>query len=125
MALSEHAGAVIIPFPIRAPRSHRLTLRDRIAILAWDEAARLAGYDRVVIRERQPQDDPHIGDYLSVYRAGESWAAWGLARQGWTLRVWRCATGADIGDFPSIEAALAAIEAAPTDPGVAARKQNA
>ena len=63
-------------------------------VLSWTEGARDFGYDRAVIRERHPQDDPHIGDFLSIYRAGEPWAAWGVARHGASVRVWRSATGA-------------------------------
>jgi hypothetical protein len=125
MVPSDCREADIIPFPSPALRGNRLTIRDRIEVLAWVEAARRCGYDRVVIRERHPEDDPHIGDFLSIYRAGECWATWGVARQGRALRVWRCATGADLGDFPNTEAALAAILAAPLFGEPRLRKQQA
>src|SRR5579864_2490007 len=91
----------VIPFPAVGLRQNRLTMRDRIQVLAWVERARGLGYDRIVIRDRHPQDDPHIGDFLAIYRSGEPWAAWGVARHGPFIRVWRCATGADLGEFRS------------------------
>jgi hypothetical protein len=111
--------AIIIPFPAAEFRQNRLTMRDRMRALAWAETARKLGYHRVVIRERHPEDDPQIGDHLAIYRAGEPWAAWGIARHGASLRVWRCATGADLGDFDTIDEALDAVAAA--TPGSEAR----
>lgn len=104
--------AIVIPFPRPEFRQNRLTMRDRMRALTWAETARGLGYQRVVIRERHPEDDPQIGDHVAIYRAGEPWAAWGVARHGASLRVWRCATGADLGDFESIDEALEAIVAA-------------
>jgi len=114
--------AVVIPFPSPARWGNRLTVRDRIAVLGWTDAARRSGYDRVVISERRPEDDPQFGDVLSLYRAGECWAAWGIARQGDAVRVWHCGSGADLGDFPTVETALAAIEAAPPCGGPAGQE---
>lgn len=103
------AKAVVIPFPAMT----RLTMKDRIEVLALTDAARASGYDRLVIRDRHPQDDPQVGDVLAIYRRGEAWATWGVARQGPSLHVWRCATGADFGEFRTIEEALGAIVAVP------------
>lgn len=101
--------AVVIPFPAMT----RLTMKDRIQVLALTDAAREVGYDRLLIRDRHPQDDPQLGDFLAIYRRGEPWATWGVARQGPSLQVWRCATGADFGEFRTIQEALGAIVAAP------------
>lgn len=109
MLSSAPAEATVIPFPAVGLYRNRLNIKDRIEIHAWGTKARAFGYDRVVVRERQPEDDPNIGDFLAIYRAGEKWAAWGVARHGGSIRVWRCATGADLGDFRTIEQALAAI----------------
>jgi hypothetical protein len=125
MISSAPAEAVVIPFPTAEFRQHRLTTRDRISVLAWTEGAGRVGYDRVVIRERHPQDDPHIGDFLSIYRAGEPWAAWGVARHGASVRVWRSATGADLGEFRTIEEALGAILNATASAEPRLRKQPA
>lgn len=112
MLSSTPSEPIILRFPAAGLYDNRLTVRDRIEILAWEEEARRFGYDRVFVRRRDPHDDPQIGDFLAIYRAGQKWATWGVARQGGSLRVWRCATGADLGDFPTIEQALAAILAA-------------
>lgn len=125
MISSAPAEAIVIPFPAPEFRQNRLTMRDRIKVLAWTEGARSVGYDRVVIRERHPQDDPHIGDFLSIYRTGERWAAWGVARHGASVRVWRSATGADLGEFGTIEEALGAILNAPPGAEPRLRKQPA
>ena len=125
MVSSAPAEAIVIPFPTAEFRQNRLTIRDRIEVLAWTEGARGFGYDRVVIRERHPQDDPHIGDFLSIYRAGEPWAAWGVARHGASVRVWRSATGADLGEFRSIGEALGAILNAPATVEPRLRRQPA
>ena len=125
MISSAPAEAIVIPFPVAELRQNRLTIRDRIEILAWTEGARGVGYDRVAIRERHPQDDPHIGDFLSIYRTGEPWAAWGVARHGASVRVWRSATGADLGEFRTIGEALGAILNAPVSAEPRLRKQPA
>jgi hypothetical protein len=106
---SSPATAVVIPFPAMT----RLTMKDRIEVLQLSDAARAYGYDRLLIRDRHPEDDPQVGDFLAIYRLGEPWASWGVARRGPSLHVWRCATGADFGEFRSIEEALGAIVAAP------------
>lgn len=125
MASPATAEAIVIPFPAAELRQNRLTMRDRMEVLSWTEGARSFGYDRVVIRERHPQDDPHIGDFLAIYRTGEAWAAWGVARQGASLRVWRCSTGADLGDFRTIQEALCAILSASAGAEPRLRKEPA
>jgi hypothetical protein len=107
--LPSPATAVVIPFPAMT----RLTMKDRIELLKLSDTARASGYDRLVIRERHPEDDPQLGDFVAIYRCGEPWASWGVARRGPSLHVWRCATGADLGEFRTIEEALGAIVAAP------------
>lgn len=125
MLSSASAEAVVIPFPAVGLYQNRLNTKDRIEILAWAEEARVYGYDRVVVRERHPQDDPQIGDFLAIYRTDEKWAAWGVARNGASLRVWRCGSGADLGVFDNIEAALAAILAASPTPEAPLRRRPA
>ena len=50
-----------------------------------------------------------MGCFAMVYRAGASWASWGVARQGRSGLLWDCVTLADIGRFPSMIDALAAL----------------
>ena len=87
----------------------RLTPRDRMDISDWQEAARTAGYDRMVIHDRDYGDAQEVGNFLSVYRRGESWSRWGFARQGRTINGWCCLTSTDMGQFGSLGEALGAI----------------
>jgi hypothetical protein len=73
------------------------------------EAARLAGYDRMVIHEREYGDGSEIGDFVSLHRRGEAWSRWGFARKGRVITAWSCITGADIGDFATLAEAIAAV----------------
>ena len=104
-----HSEPAIIPFPNRPALSSRLTMYDRMEFLAWEGAARRRGYARFVVTARTPYDDPPIGDYLSIYRAGDPWASFGVARHGAVVRAWRCASGADLGEYETTAEALAAV----------------
>jgi hypothetical protein len=44
-----------------------------------------------------------------MYVAGRPWASWGVVRQGRSVLLWDCVTHVDIGLFPSMIAALAAV----------------
>ncbi|MBV9782862.1 MAG: hypothetical protein JO264_03500 [Acidisphaera sp.] len=108
--------SIVIPFPRHLALSSRLTVRDRMDVLAWEDAARRRGYGRFVITARTPYDDPPIGDYLSIYRAGDPWASFGVARHGRVVRAWRCGSGADLGEYETTAQALAAVlRATPVD----------
>jgi hypothetical protein len=78
-------------------------------VTGWHEAARLAGFDRMVIHELDNGDAVGVGNFLSVYRRGEAWSRWGFARKDATIRAWCCLTGADVGEFETLGAALAAV----------------
>ncbi len=99
------AGATVIPFAARAARTG-LSVRDRMEIATWQDRLRPLGVDRVVIHERGPCDPPDVDSFLCIYRRGEAWARWGLARCGGNVLAWCCVTGADIGRFGSIGDAL-------------------
>ena len=86
-----------------------LTARDRMDIFDWQEAAKVAGYDRMVIHDRDYGDAQEVGNFLSVYRHGESWSRWGFARQGRTISSWCCLTSMDMGRFASLRDALGAV----------------
>lgn len=109
LGVSAAERGIVVPFVLRRPATQHLTARDRIEACRWDEAARLFGYDRLVIHERLSSDPPEVGNFLSIYRTGEPWATWGLARRDDEIFAWNCATGADIGVFESVNAALLAI----------------
>ncbi len=99
---------IVIPFRPR-PQSAGLTSRDRIEVGRWRDGARQFGYDRLVIHEREYFDPPDTDSFLSIYRSGEPWSRWGIARRGPSLMAWCSATGADLGPFASISDAMMAL----------------
>jgi hypothetical protein len=86
-----------------------LTSRDRIDITRWQDRARQAGYDRMIIHDRDAGDVQDVTNFLSVYRSGEAWSRWGFVRVGSVVRAWCCVTGADIGEFATMSGALEAV----------------
>jgi len=106
--LRSEVECIIIPFPVCTHRAG-LTPRDRIEVGRWRDEARQLGYDRLVIHDREAFDPPDIDSFLSVYRAGESWSAWGVARRGGSIIAWCGKSGADLGNFASVSDALMAI----------------
>ena len=77
------------------------TLRDRADLDDWSSAD---------IRISICSSD--TGPFAMLYRAGQSWASWGVVRQGRSVLLWDCITLADIGRFPSMIDALAAVPVA-------------
>ena len=75
----------------------------------WQDRARQAGFDRMVIHDRDDGDASEVGNFLSVYLSGQAWSRWGFARAGASIRAWCCLTGADVGEFASMNEALAAV----------------
>ena len=63
----------------------------------------------MVIHNRDCGDAQEVGNFLSVYRRGESWSRWGFARYGAVIRAWCCLSGADVGEFASLAQALASV----------------
>jgi hypothetical protein len=105
----------IVWFPVISPRQNRLTPLDRREALSWARSlARL--WCRVVIYD-DPTEDEDIGDFISVYRLGQSWASWGVARRGSHVVLWRSDQGVDIGTFPSVAEALQGIMPSSTGAG--------
>ena len=103
---------VVVSFAFHAARAPSalqgscLTPHDRIDVTAWQERAGQAGFDRMVIHDRDDGDASEVGNFLSVYRSGQAWSRWGFARSGRRLRAWCCLTGADVGEFDSMADAL-------------------
>ncbi len=75
----------------------------------WQDRARQAGFDRMVIHDRDEGDASEVGNFLSVHLRGQAWSRWGFARGGNTVRAWCCLTGADVGEFASMNEALTAV----------------
>jgi hypothetical protein len=99
-------GSNVIAFRPPPNPAARLTLRDRLEIDAWRDPACIRGYDRLVIHERGCFDPPEFESILGIYRRGESWARWNVARCGAWVVAWCSANGADIGRFNSVGDAL-------------------
>jgi hypothetical protein len=99
-------GAEIIPFTRRSDRGARLSLRDRMDVATWQESARQFGYDRLVIHERMPLDPEDVDSFLSIYRRGEAWSRWGIARCGATVLAWCSVSGMDVGRYDTVSEAL-------------------
>lgn len=127
MASTQPAPAdTVVSFAFHAAKAAQtlqgacLTPHDRMQMSAWHDKARLAGYDRMVIHDRDEGDASEVGNFLSVYRRGQAWSRWGFARSGARIRAWCCLTGADVGDFASLSDALHSVLA-----GTAAQPRTA
>ncbi len=101
-------GAIVIPFARHVARAG-LSLRDRMEVASWQGQLQGFGCDRMVIHERASCDPPEVDCFLSIYRQGEAWARWNLARCGSTILAWCSVTGTDIGRFASVGDALRAL----------------
>ena len=98
----------VIPFEGRVS-PFGLSLRDRMDVALWQSRLRHLGYDRVVIHERNAGDPPEVESFLSIYREGDAFARWGVARRGDRVLAWCSATGEDVGGFASVGEALMAL----------------
>ena len=106
--------SVVIAFPPPARSdANRLTMRDRIEALRWAETARAFGYTRVVLDTSAAPREPDLGDFLLVYRRDAHWAAWGVGCVEDGFMLWCPATGATIGRFATLRAALEELLASP------------
>lgn len=99
----------VVAFALPASTGARLSIRDRMDVTSWLEPAFARGYDRLVIHERTECDPPEIDSFLSIYRRGESWSRWGVARCGATVLAWCSVSGMDIGRFASMAEALGSL----------------
>ncbi len=106
---------LVIPFAPKPRAAAYFTPFDRMEIHRWRDHARRLGYDRMVIHDREPGDFAEMGNFLSLYRVGESWSRWVFARKGSVVSVWCSLTGADLGEFPSLQVAFQTVIPAPAD----------
>ncbi len=95
------------PLPGRDERN--LNSWDMIALHGWMRRPEASGYPRMVIEVGDGSGEPEEGGYALLYEAGQDWASWGIARDSEALVVWHCASGADKGRFPTMQAALASL----------------
>jgi len=99
---------IVIAFRPRSPEVSSLSARDRLDLAQFHDRVWLSGY-RIVLYEREPGDAPEVGSFLSLYRKGEPWARWSVARLGTGLSAWCAGTSQDIGTFNSVPEMLRAL----------------
>lgn len=92
-----------------AERDLGLSSRDKMDVAKWRDIARMAGFDRLVVHDREYGDSASFENFLSVYRAGEVWSCFGFVRQGNIVRAWSSLTGAELGEFPDLATAFACV----------------
>ena len=100
------ASATILPFRRPGQDLARLSMRDRMDVTIWQESAPRYGYDRLVIHERSSYDAEDVESFLSIYRRGETWSRWGVARRGNSVLAWCAYSGMDVGEFGTVDEAL-------------------
>ena len=112
MTQTASTTAEIIRFPLQPLAPNRLSTRDRIALLHWEEQSYTQGFSRMRVDTSAPPNDGEVGDYVALYRGDCGWAAWciGCARGGFA--IWRSGSGQTIGWYPQLAQAFAAIFAA-------------
>ncbi len=105
-------SAEILPFRLQPLAANRLTARDRIEMLQWEQEAYAHGFTRLELDTSAPDGCSELGDFVSLYRGDSGWASWGVGccRGGFT--VWRPATGETVGWYPQLRQALASTLAA-------------
>jgi len=111
MSLKERKSApttaMIMPFPTPKPRPNRLTVADLQDAEDW--ASGLSKLWCKLVVYESPAHDEEIGDFISIYKLGQSWASWGVARRGGSIVLWRADCGSDLGIFSRMRDALDAI----------------
>lgn len=86
------------------------TVADRVALQGWSTRAALIGYSRVVIEPGMPGAAPDRASYALIYERNDPWSRWGLAREHGRIVAWCSRTGADLGEWDTMAAALAALK---------------
>ncbi len=108
-------SAVVLDLATFLP-ANRFTLCDRMELSRWSDIAHARGDTRLVLHERLEGDPSDVGNYVAVYPAGDSWAAWGLSRRPGGIVVWDSVTGLDKGRFASMHEALSWVMEQKSDP---------
>lgn len=117
----EGPRGIVMPFRRPGWRVAGLSLSERMMAARWAERARAFGVRAVRIHDPEPGDDPTVEPFILIYRAGEIWAAWGVARRGAGFEVWRPANGGTVGLFDDLAGALDGIATAIGPVGVSLR----
>ena len=87
----------------------RFSVRDRIAVGAWQLEAGLAGYGRVAFDDATGVSEEERGEYLLIYKRGDEWARWGIGCGANGYLLWDAIRGVTVGVFPAIVTALATV----------------
>lgn len=106
--ISRRAHLTLVPTAVKpaAAAGWDLSPLDMLALSRWMRQSELHGYPRTVVEVGDGSGAPEAGGFALVYEPGQCWASWGVARERAELVVWHCATGADQGRFPTMQAAL-------------------
>lgn len=119
--------ARIYAFPQRPDAGNLLTLRDKLDLHEAGERITRAGLRCVIGRDREGL----CHDFVQLHRSSESSVCWTLVRAGPVIRVWRGTHGADLGVFPTLRDAMAAVldepathAPCPRPPGPAKRQRS-
>ena len=91
------------------PPPHRFSPRERLVLAMWEPQVLEYGLARAVLHAPVADCDPSYGEFVLIYRDGTPWAEYGVGREGHGYIAWRPATGATLGRFEDLEAALAAV----------------
>ncbi len=83
-------------------------MADRMTLLCWEQNG--SGM-RLAIHKRCHDDPPEVGEFAIIYPLNARRAAWGAARHGQGIQVWRAKDGRDIGNFATMVEALTAVTA--------------
>ncbi len=116
MSASHLTSAVILPFVRPVRTDNRMTLRDRMAAMEWQNGARALGYTRVAYETSATDDEPDLGDFMLIYTPQAQWANWGIGCCDGGFIVWRPADGVTLSWHSTIARALATIPRAATPP---------
>ena len=100
-------GAEIVDFRQASRAANIFTARDRLDVLSWEAGSR--GDIRLAIHKRHDSDPPEVGEFVSIYPANACWAAWGAARQGRKIALWRARDGRELGQFETMGEVLALV----------------
>ena len=93
---------------VQITASH-LTSRDHLDMSNWTEAAGRAGFDRLVIHDREEDDASEVGNFLCAYRRGEVWSHVSFARHGGKIRAWCGLSWVDMGEYDTLAEAFGAV----------------
>ncbi len=91
------------------PDNLALTRDDRRDVEGCTDLARTLGYERLILHRLELSDGGTASEVVCAHRTGEAWSTWVFARSGKRIVAWSALSGADMGVFPDMAAALQAV----------------